>query len=1132
MSQEYRFLATFLRRVQRGLYTRRVLQSGVWSLTVVLVVLLLGIGVQQLIPLVPLAAPIYSVLAVLVLLCLGAFLLRPLLRPQSPRQTLTAIEQTYPDLHDDLTNALELPPDVLQRSNPHGIALDLVRALHQHTATQVQQYDAHAVVRRRRLLGLPWCGALLLTAGLVTVLQPHLLGESWRIILSPLSYLPPREIHIAITPAQVTIAHGTNLEVRAQASGRLPRAMHMLVKRPGQDDKHYPMELAEPGSFRYTFLKPPSSFTFYATTGGFTSPPGRVDVVPSPAIGKLSLLYVFPNYTGLPPRTQDGGGDIQALPGTQVQLTMQANVPLSRGALRFDDGSELPLEITETALRGEILVMKEGTYIVEVEDTHGLKNLQPPRYSVHVLPDNHPTVTIRQPSEGLEVDETTVLQVQYDAEDDFGLQDAALVYFGPGSTERRIPLRRGRFEQPRVQETFAWDMQQWPLPAGDTVQFFVEVYDNDTISGPKKGLSQTLTLKVRNREQEHEELEKLQEDVANALLDLLADHLELTEHLQAWREQVDTGQPLNREAVTQAQEQQRAAMERTEQLAQQLQEALARVQRDPYSTYETFADMQALQRNMTYLQHTLQPQLQQSMQGLTPPSAPTAPLEQSAQHLEEVVQELERLSSLAENIASGEKLNNLANVSNKMLEQQNKLLAALDNLPRDFQGGQLPPELQEMLDKLEALMQELAEAITKLPTSLSDEFLNRQLDAFPLSDMMQQLQDMRQKLAAGDLAGAKQLAEQLLKALSSMVSALQNMRQHARGGPMDALSQQLQQSSNALADLAQRQERILDSTQHIDQEALRQLNNAQQQAFDAAQQRLQQELNKLTRLSWDLSRQTRQQANLDAAFQQAQQQLSKHLQTLRQHLDSRDMPQALQELEAAQRQLAWMQRRIEQLEQPDARLQQQAAEALEQLHAMRQQIDGLPQDRHAMLTPGQRGQLGELAEQQGAVQNDTQALQQEFEKLLPLMPFLPTELGKHLQEAIPFMGQAHGELGRHQSQQAIPPEQQALDHLRQAQNGLQQALQQMAQRGQMMGMSLPMLQQAGRFPLPNNLPQPQPDQQQGGVAGANVRNFQLPDKEAYKAPRMFREDIMEALKEGYPERYKELIEHYYRSIVR
>jgi hypothetical protein len=195
------------------------------------------------------------------------------------------------------------------------------------------------------------------------------------------------------------------------------------------------------------------------------------------------------------------------------------------------------------------------------------------------------------------------------------------------------------------------------------VQFFIEVYDNDTISGPKKGVSPTMTLKVRNREQEHQELEKLQEDMANALLDLLADHLELSEALQEWREHLDAGQSVDRNALTQSQEKQRTAMERTEQLAQQLQDALARVQRDPYSTYETYADMQALQRNMAYLQHTLMPQLQQSMQALSLPSPPTVPLEQSAQQLEDVVQELERLSSLAENIASGEKLNNLANIS-------------------------------------------------------------------------------------------------------------------------------------------------------------------------------------------------------------------------------------------------------------------------------------------------------------------------------------------------------------------------------------------------------------------------------------------------------------------------------------
>jgi hypothetical protein len=244
------------------------------------------------------------------------------------------------------------------------------------------------------------------------------------------------------------------------------------------------------------------------------------------------------------------------------------------------------------------------------------------------------------------------------------------------------------------------------------------------------------------------------------------------------------------------------------------------------------------------------------------------------------------------------------------------------------------------------------------------------------------------------------------------------------------------------------------------------------------------------------------------------------------------MPQASKELEAMQRQLAWMQRRIERLERGDEMLQRQAAQAVESGEALRKQLGNLPQERQGTLTPEQRAQLGTLAEQQGSVHQDTQALQQAFNNLLPLMPFLPAELGQNLQEALPFMQQAQGELSGRQSQQAIPPEQQAVEHLRNAQNGLQQALQQMAQRGQMMGMSVPMLRQAGRLPFPEFMPQPGTDQSNSGMAGTSVRNFQLPDKEAYKAPRMFREDIMEALKEGYPERYKEFIEQYYRNIVR
>ena len=117
MVQEHHLLAAFVRRVQRGLTLRRLLQSGIVLLTVCLTVLLLGAGVQYIVSLVPFVAPLYSLLALGLLVYLGLYVVLPALRPVSLRQTLTSIEETYPDLHNDLTNAVQLNPEVFERSN-------------------------------------------------------------------------------------------------------------------------------------------------------------------------------------------------------------------------------------------------------------------------------------------------------------------------------------------------------------------------------------------------------------------------------------------------------------------------------------------------------------------------------------------------------------------------------------------------------------------------------------------------------------------------------------------------------------------------------------------------------------------------------------------------------------------------------------------------------------------------------------------------------------------------------------------------------------------------------------------------------------------------------------------------------
>ena len=1133
MSQEYRVFAKFVRRVQRRLYQRRLLQGGVLTGTVALALLLLGVAVQPLIPRLPLAAVVYSAVAVLAVLALIVCVLRPAVRWVTQKQALARIEEAYPGSHDDLRNALQLDAEALARANPHGVALDLVHALHRRVARQTADFAARHVVRRRRLQGVAWCAMLVLAAAGVSRLQPGALEESWRMLTQPLSYLPARAMTITVEPLQAVIARGSNLDVQAQVSGRLPRNMQIRLQRDGEAAQAYDMEGQEPGVFRYTILEPQASLRFQAVSGGYASEAGELKVVPDPAVGQLVLRYLFPDYTGLPEQVQEGGGDIQALPGTQVRVSMRANVPLASGRLRFEAGDEVPLAIIDgQELHGELLVMQNDAYVIEVEDLHGLKNSRRPRFAVQVQPDAVPTVEVYEPVDGAEVDETSDLRIRYEAADDFGLQNAALVYFGPAGGEQRVPMHQGRFDRASVFETFTWHVRDWVLPDGDTLQFYVEVYDNDTISGPKRGVSETVTLRMRNREQEHDELEQLQEEVADAMLDLLADHLDLAAEFEAWQEQAEAGEPLDPNAVAEAQERQQEAEQRAEQLAEQVDEALARVQNDPYSSYESFADLQALQRNMERLQNSLMPALQQSMQAMPPQNPSPSQMAAPQERLEDVLQELERMASLAEQIADNEKMQDLERLSTNMMEEQNSLLSALDDLPQDFQGGELPPELQEMLDNLQSMMQQLMEAMAQMPTAISDEFLNSQLEDLPLSDMQQQLQELREKLAEGDLEAAKQLAEDLLKNLSAMVAAMQNMQQQAGEGTMDAMGQQLMESANRLQDLVQRQEEILNDTQQIDQDAVQRLNEAQQQAFESARQTIEDELNALSRQLAEWAHRSRRNPDADRMFEEVARQTLRPVFDAMKHLDAPDVPQAQQAMQDAQEQLDWLQQRAAQTMPDDAAVQQQSAQAQQHMQAAQQALGSLPQDRHAMLTPPQREQLGGLSQQQAGVQADAQQLAEELAQMMPLLPSLPGDISQNVQDAVPFMGEARDALGKQQSQPAIPPEQAALERLRSANTGMQQAMQGMQQRGQMMGMSMPMLRQAGRMPIPGMLDQMRVDEQEAGRMGTSVRNFQLPDKEAYKVPRMFREDIMEALQEGYPERYKDRIEQYYRDIVR
>ncbi len=110
----------------------------------------------------------------------------------------------------------------------------------------------------------------------------------------------------------------------------------------------------------------------------------------------------------------------------------------------------------------------------------------PISYELRVKPDGFPTVDLLRPTEDLEVNGDEVLNLEYSARDDFGIGEINLIV-KIGEREDKIRLARDDSKRLILRDQYKMDLGRLGLRDQDEALFFLQVFDNDTISGPKTG---------------------------------------------------------------------------------------------------------------------------------------------------------------------------------------------------------------------------------------------------------------------------------------------------------------------------------------------------------------------------------------------------------------------------------------------------------------------------------------------------------------------------------------------------------------------------------------------------------------------------------------------------------------------
>ena len=84
------------------------------------------------------------------------------------------------------------------------------------------------------------------------------------------------------------------------------------------------------GGYQFLFAGLPDNVEYYVTAGAMTSKHFNIRVTDLPAVKQIRVTYHYPAWTGMPSETEERGGDLRAVTGTEAELEISTDRPSAR----------------------------------------------------------------------------------------------------------------------------------------------------------------------------------------------------------------------------------------------------------------------------------------------------------------------------------------------------------------------------------------------------------------------------------------------------------------------------------------------------------------------------------------------------------------------------------------------------------------------------------------------------------------------------------------------------------------------------------------------------------------------------------------------------------------------------------
>ncbi len=759
---------------------------------------------------------LYTFVLLLLLIFIWRILL-PLLRKHgwiksmSNSEAAIMIGRYFPEIDDKLLNSVQLQEQTAYCSEEK---MELLLASIEQRTQEMRRFHFPRAINvritrkyaRYALLILLVLGTAMLFNNTIFTAPTH------RIIHYNRQFEKPAPYQLVIQNKKLQTFENEDFVLNVKVQGdEVPEEVFINI-----DGVEYSMQQNKEHEFWYEFRNMQHTARFYMFTHEVKTTDYTLEVLEKPLMLNFSIELNYPLYIGKPNEIVDNGGDISVPEGTKITWKMHSR---NTDMIYFRHNNRVDT-LYPNKDQSQITIKASAPIDYTISNVNAnVYNKDTLNYHVGVIPDQYPVIGVTM------INDTAFIDRFYfkgTVEDDYGFTKLQFVYTVQQQgnnirTEKvNIPLQ----ERTNLQDFYYYfDAKTLQLAAGQTVNFYFEIFDNDAVNGAKSTRSSVMDFHLPDmdeinsqtaagNEQTQKDIEKIMREGEKILKEIEALEKKMVEKKHpSWQEK------------------------------KQMEDLIKRLQ-DIKNEGMKVVEERKRQQHINEQYQSLSEELMQKQQEL----------QRRFDELfnDEMKSTLEELQQLMNRNMDKEKMNQLMDNIKINTEELNK---QLDQNLELFKQLEIDSKLENAISKAEALAKEesnLAEK-TKNKTKTMDEIAEEQKAINQQFDRLKQDFTSIQKLNE-QLEDPYQL-QAINQAMQEAEQALQQAQDETDKGNYDKASQMQQKAAEKMESLAQAMQEMMEEDENADMgediNTIRQiLDNIVKTSF--AQEQIMRQMDKLT----------------------------------------------------------------------------------------------------------------------------------------------------------------------------------------------------------------------------------------------------------------------------------------------